>query len=173
MLAARQRAEFAVDEGNDLAREIVRIIANRGGVRVMVGCERGEAVGEGDDRRPELLLADQPRRAFRNVVAERLPARVRKPGAGEADQVVEHRKAAPARAPVILWRQPHRDLAHMRIAERIVLEDSGGMFQYDQRTGGGLWPLVCPVRFPRAGWWAILAFLPFRHRPNPATPAGD
>ena len=136
MLAARQRAELAVDEGNDLAREIVRVVADRGRVHVLVAAERREAVRKDEDRRPHLLLADEPRRAFRDVVAERFPVGVRETGAGEADQIVEHREAASARAIVILRRQPHRELAHVRIAERIVLEDLRGVLQHDQRAGG-------------------------------------
>ena len=61
---------------------------------------------------------------------------MRKTRAGKADQVIEHRKAAIAPAFVILRRQPHRDFAHMRIAERVVLEDLRRMLQHDQRAGG-------------------------------------
>src|SRR6266705_1586304 len=136
MLAGGDRAELAVDEGNDLAREIVRVIADRGGVYVLVAAERREAVRKDDDRRPHSSLADEPRRALRDVVAERLPVGVRKSGAGKADQVVEHREAAPARAFVVLRRQPHRELARMRIAERIVPEYLRCMVQHDQRAGG-------------------------------------
>src|SRR6266542_5153798 len=93
MLATRERAELAVDEGNGLAREIVRVIADRGGVDVLVAAERREAVRKHNDRRSHFSLADKPRRALRDVVAERLPVRVRETGAGEADQVEEHREA--------------------------------------------------------------------------------
>src|SRR5216684_4038565 len=61
MLAGCERAKFAVDEGNDLAREIVRVIADRGGVHVLVAAERREAVRKHDDRRPHLLLAHEER----------------------------------------------------------------------------------------------------------------
>ena len=54
MLAAGQRAEFAVDERNDLAREVVGVVADRGRVHVLVAAERGEAVGKDEDRRPHL-----------------------------------------------------------------------------------------------------------------------
>src|SRR5438309_1525400 len=94
MLAGSERPELAVDEGNDLAREIARVIADRGGVHVLVASERREAVRKDDDRRSHFSLADEPRRALRDVVAERPPVRVREARAGEADEVVEHRKAA-------------------------------------------------------------------------------
>src|SRR5712691_12127471 len=109
MLAGGERAELAVDERNDLAREIVRVIADRGGVYVLVAAERREAVRKDDDRRPHSSLADEPRRALRDVVAERLPVRVRETGAGEADQVVEHREAFVS-AVIVLRRQPHSEL---------------------------------------------------------------
>src|SRR6266705_1019598 len=124
MLAARERAELAVDEGNDLAREIVRVIA-----------ARGEAVRKDDDRRSHFSLADKPRRALRDVVAERLPVGVRETRAGEADEVVEHREAF-ASAVIVLRRQPHAELAHVRIAQGVVLENLGDVLQHDQRAGG-------------------------------------
>src|SRR5438876_8510192 len=100
-----ERAELAVDERDDLAREVVRVVADRRRVDVLVAAERGEAVGEDEDRRPHLLFADEARGALRHVVAEALPVEVREPRAGEADHVVEHREAAPASAVVVLWWQ--------------------------------------------------------------------
>src|SRR5712691_3335099 len=44
VLASGERPELAVDERNDLAREIVRVIADRGGVHALVAAERREAV---------------------------------------------------------------------------------------------------------------------------------
>src|SRR5258708_14254162 len=84
VLAAREGAELAVDEGDDLAREVVGVVADRGGVDVLVAAERGEPVREKDDRRSHLLLADEPRRALRDVVAEGLPVGVREARSGEA-----------------------------------------------------------------------------------------
>jgi hypothetical protein len=84
---------------------------------------------------PIFRFANQPRRALRHVVAERLPVGVRQAGAGEADEIVEHREAAGTR-PVVLRRQPHRDLAHVRIPERVVFQDSRCVLQQDQRAGG-------------------------------------
>ena len=43
VLAARERVELVVDEGNDLAR---RVVAGRGRVHVLVAAERREAVRE-------------------------------------------------------------------------------------------------------------------------------
>src|SRR5687768_4260476 len=98
MLAAREGAEFAVDERDDLAREIVRVVADGGRVDVLVPPESGKAVRKDDDRRPHLPLVDEPRRALRHVVAEGLPVGVRQAGAGEADEIVENREAGPAGA---------------------------------------------------------------------------
>src|ERR1700736_3677156 len=36
MLAASERPKLAIDKGNDLAREIVRVISGRGGVDVLI-----------------------------------------------------------------------------------------------------------------------------------------
>src|SRR5712692_4648126 len=124
VLAGGERPELTVDEGNDLAREVVGVIADRGGVHVLVAAERREAVRKDEDRRAHFSLADKPRRALRDIIAEGLPVRVREARAGEAHQVVEHREAALA-AFVILRRQPHPELAHVRIAQGVVLEDPG------------------------------------------------
>ena len=40
-----------------------------------------------------------------------------------------------ARAAVVLRRQPHRKLAHVRITERIVFENLRGVLEHDQRAG--------------------------------------
>src|ERR1035437_3315496 len=137
MLAALECAEFAVDAGNDLAREIVRVSADRGRVHVLVAAERREAVRKDENRRPHFLLANEPRRALGDIVAERFPVGVRETGAGEADQVVEHREAALTSTFVVLRRQPHPELAHVGIVERIVLEDVRGVLEDDQGAGGG------------------------------------
>src|SRR5262249_31190022 len=54
VLAARERAELAVDERNELAGDVIGVGAERGGVDVLVTAERGEAVGEDEDRRSHL-----------------------------------------------------------------------------------------------------------------------
>src|SRR6266446_7451313 len=161
MLAARKRAELAIDQWNDLAREVVRVVADRGRIHVLVAAERREAVRKHENHRSHLLLADEPCRALQNVVAERFPVGVRKPRAGKADQIVEHREAAPSRSFVILRRQPYRELAHVRIAERIVLEYLRGVLEHDQRAGGAfgafeghgctrMWRVDAILAFPRS-----------------------
>src|SRR5207247_6200705 len=90
--AAAKRAHLAIDERNQLAREIVRVVADRRGVDVLIAAERCETVGEDDDRGPHLPLVDEPRRALGHVVSERAPAGVCNAGAREADQIVEYRK---------------------------------------------------------------------------------
>ena len=135
VLPARERAETAVNEGNDLAREVVGVVSDRGGVHVLVAAERGEAVREDEDRGSHLLLVDEPRGALRDVVAEGLPVGVRKPRAGEADEVVEHREAALVDL-VILRRQPNADLAHVRVAKRIALEDLRAVLEDHQGARG-------------------------------------
>ena len=134
VLAAGEGAEFAVDEGDDFAREVVGVVADRGGVDVLVAAQRGEAVGEDDDRRPHFLFVDQARGALGHVVAEGLPVGVREAGAGEADQVVEHRVALAA-AVVVARRQPDADFPHMRIAEGIALQDLRVVLEDDEGAG--------------------------------------
>src|SRR5215510_8621417 len=122
MLPARERAKLAIDERNDLAREVIGVGAERGGVDVLVPAKRGEAIRKDDDRGSHLPLVDQPRRALRDIVAERLPVGVGETGSRESDEIVEHRETAPGRAVVVLWWQPHAEPAHVRIAEGVVLQ---------------------------------------------------
>src|SRR6185295_14982047 len=102
MVSTRQRPEFAIDERNDLAREVGRVIADRGRIHVLIPTERREAVRKHEDRRTHPPVADKPCRTLRYVVAERLPVGVRESGAGEADQVVQYGEAALACALVVL-----------------------------------------------------------------------
>src|SRR4051812_21485860 len=134
VLARGEGVELAVDEGDDLAGEVVGVVTDRGGIDVLVAAERAEAVGKDDDRRAHLAFTDEARGALGKVVAERLPADVREPRAGEADEVVEHREAAAA-ALVVAGREPDAELAHVRIAERVVLQDFRDMLE-DQRRAG-------------------------------------
>jgi hypothetical protein len=108
VLARGERAELAVDERQDLARQVVGIGADGARVDVLVAAERGEAVGEDEDRRAHLLLAHQARGALGEVVAEGLPGDVREAGAGKTDEIVEDREAA-LRA-VVARRQPGGEL---------------------------------------------------------------
>src|SRR5258705_7122006 len=88
-----ERPEMPVDEGNDLLCEIVGVVADRGGVHVLVAAERGEAVGKDEDRRPHPALADEARGSLGHVVAEGFPVGVRQARAGEPGLIVEHREA--------------------------------------------------------------------------------
>src|SRR6185503_6726270 len=81
-----------------------------------------------------LLFVDQARGALGHVVAEGLPVGVREAGAGEADEVVEDRETA-IRSFVVLRRQPDPELAHMRIAERIALEDLRAVLEDEEVAG--------------------------------------
>ena len=137
MLAAGERAELAIDERHQLARQVVGVIADRGRIDVLVAAQRGKAVRKDEDRGSHPALVDQARRALGQVVAERLPVGVRDAGAGEADEVEQHREtpAAAARgALVVLRRQPHAELAHVRIAERVVLQNLRDVLQHDERA---------------------------------------
>src|SRR4029077_4363435 len=133
VLARGEGAELAVDERDDLAREVVGVVADRGRVDVLVAAERGEAVGKHDDDRAHLPFMDEPRGTLGDVVAERLPADVREAGAGEADQVVEHRKSSLA-GMVVFGGQPDRELAHVRIAQRVVLQDLRDVLEDEGRA---------------------------------------
>src|SRR4051812_35704918 len=103
MLAAGERAEFAVDERDDLARQIVGVIADGRGIHVLIAAQRGEAIGHDEDYRSHLLLVDETRGALGQVLAEGLPVGVRQPRAGIADEVVEDWEAL---AGLVLRRQP-------------------------------------------------------------------
>src|SRR5262245_46854838 len=138
MLARRQRTEFAVDERNDFASQIVGIVSGGRRVHVLVAAESRKAVREDKNRRSHLSLAHEACRAFRHVIAERLPVRVRETGTGKTHEIVEHREAAPAPTLVVLRRQPYRDLAHVRIAERVVREDLRSVLEYNERASGAV-----------------------------------
>jgi hypothetical protein len=138
MLAAAERAELAIDEGNQLAREIVGVVSDRRRVDVLIAAQSGEAIREDEDRRAHLALVHQSRDALGDVVAERAPAGVRHAGAGEADEVEEDGEAAPATAAlafVVLRRKPHAEPAHVRVAERIAFQDLRGVLENDERAG--------------------------------------
>ena len=77
MLARGERAEFAIDEGYDLAHEIVGIAADRAGIDVLVPAQAREAVGHHQDHRAHALIVDQASGALGQVLAERLPVEVR------------------------------------------------------------------------------------------------
>ena len=81
----------------------------------------------------------EPRYAFRHVVPKRLPVGMREAGAGEAHEVVEHGEAAFSCGPVVLRWKPYTELAHVRITERIVLENFRDVLQDDKRPGWAFW----------------------------------
>src|SRR5258705_13499697 len=83
VLARGEGAELAIDEGNDLLRQVVGVRADRRRVHVLVAAERGEAIGKHENRGSHLLLVNQSRGAFGYVVAKGFPIRVSKPGTGE------------------------------------------------------------------------------------------
>jgi hypothetical protein len=63
---------------------------------------------------------------------------MRQPGAREADHVDQHRKAAAAaarRALVVLGREVHGELAHVRITQRVVREPLGHVLENHDSTG--------------------------------------
>ena len=70
VIARGERAELAIDEGDELARQIIGVIADRRGVDVLVAAERREAIGKNEDRRPHPAIVDQPRGALGHVVGE-------------------------------------------------------------------------------------------------------
>jgi hypothetical protein len=144
VLAARQRPELPVDERDQLAREVVGIVADGGAVHVLVAAERGEAVREDEDRRTQPALVHQARGALGNVMAEGLPPQVRESRAGEAHEVVEDREAA--LAAVVARRQPDAELAHMRVAERVAFQYLGDVLEHDGAARVALGALECHAR---------------------------
>ena len=160
MLARGQRAELAVDEGDDFPGQVVGIAADGGGVDVLVAAESREAVGKHEDGRSHPALMHQARRALGQVLAEGLPAQVRQARAREPDQVVQGREAAigVTTPGIVLGRQPHGDLAVMGIAEGIVPQDPGNVLEYHDRTRG-------PDRVPQCH-----IYLPLRRRRRLAGP---
>src|SRR5690606_30152934 len=70
MVPVRERAELAVDERDQLAREIISIAADGRRVHVLVAAERREAIGEDDQARAHLALGDEPRGTFGHVLVE-------------------------------------------------------------------------------------------------------
>ena len=141
VIAAAKRAELAIDERNELARQVIGVVTDRRGVDVLVTAQRGEAIGKHEDCRSHLAVVNQARNALGHVVGERSPAGVREARAREADEIEQHRKApaggvfAGGCAGVVLRRQPDGELAPVRIAQQIVLEHLRFVFQNDERAG--------------------------------------
>ena len=118
---------MTVDEGNQLACQVIGIAANRCRVHVLIAAKRCEAIGEHDDRRSHSLLRNEARNSLGNVLVERAPVQMREPRSREPDEIEQHREvspasaAAPARdARVVAGRKPYGEPADMRGAKRIV-----------------------------------------------------
>ncbi len=138
VIARGKRAEFAIDERNELARQVVRIAADRRRVHVLVAAERREAVGERDDHGPDPAFRDEPRDAFGDVLVERTPVEMREPRTREAHEVEQHwipSSASARRTFVVTRRQPYRKSAHVRIAESIPGEDFRVVLEHDDAAG--------------------------------------
>ena len=143
MLPRSKRTEFAVDERNDLARQVIRVVADRRRIDVLVSAKARETIREHDDRGAHLALANQSRRALRHVVAERLPADVSDTGSREPHEVVKDgkaRAAAPACALVVLRGKPDSEPPDVRVAQRIVGEYFRRVLAHDDLAGGRLPP---------------------------------
>src|SRR5487761_847930 len=131
MVARGERAELAVDEGNQLSGQVIGITPDRTGIDVLVAAHGREAVGEHENRRTHLALGEQARRALGHVLVERPPVQVGESRPGEADQVEQHRvapaapgRSAAARPVVVAGRQPDGDLAQLRVPQWVVGEHS-------------------------------------------------
>ncbi len=142
VVARGQRAEFAVDERNQLAGQVVRIRAQRRRVDVLVAAEAIEAIRKHDDARPHPALVHEAGGALRHVFVERPPADVRQARAGVAHEVPQHRIApappaalAARRAVVVPGGQPHGQLAQRRVVERVVRQDPRLVVEHDKLAG--------------------------------------
>ena len=132
MLARGERAELLVDERHELARQVVRVAADRGRVHVLIAAERREAIGERDDHRPHLALVHEARGALGHVLLEAARRGVHAARAREADEIVDDREARAAAAAlrsVVLRRQPDVEQTHVRVAERVVGEHARGVLE--------------------------------------------
>ena len=99
MRAIGERAELAIDERHELARQVVGVARrSRRRVDVLVAAERREAIGKDDDERAHLALVHEPRRALGHVLVEVAPVRVRRAAARETDEVVDDGEALAAAA---------------------------------------------------------------------------
>ena len=104
----------------------------------MITAQRGKAVGEHDNAGRHLAFMQQTRGALGKVVAEILPGNMRQARTGESGHVHQHRKVFSLAFPgtlIVLRRQPHRELAYMRIAQRVVAQDPRVMLQHHHCAG--------------------------------------
>ncbi len=138
VIARRERAEFAVDERDQLARQVVSIVADGRRIDVLIAAQRGETIRKDEQSRAHFLFMDQSRRALDKILRVRFPVGIRKSGAAKSHEVVEHRKASTAamrRGRVVLRRQPHAKSAYVRIAKRVVPEHLRRVLDDDERAG--------------------------------------
>ncbi len=144
VLARCQGAEFAIDERDQLAGQVVGVAPDRARVDVLVAAERREAIRKHDDARVELPVMNQPGRTFRHILLERAPVRVRLAAAGVANEVEQHRKPlrrAPPSRLVVLRRQPDIDQTIRRIAERVVAQNLRAVLDGDDAARRASRPL--------------------------------
>src|SRR5205814_8792253 len=130
-----KRPEFPIDEWDELANEIVRVIADRRRVHVLVATQRREAIRKDHDGRSHLALVNEASDALGDVVRVWLPIRVSEAGPGKTDKIPQNRKppAPPATARLVVFRgQPDAELANVGVAETISPKHFGRMFQHDQ-----------------------------------------
>ena len=110
MVTRGESSEFAIDEGDELADQIVRIVADRRRIDVLIPAECGETIGKDHHGRTHLAVMDQARDTLRDVVGKGPPVRMRQARAVKTDQVPKHGKSFPQSAPfclVVLWREPN------------------------------------------------------------------
>src|SRR5690606_18285936 len=65
-----ERAEFTVDERNELARQMIGIAADARRVHVLIAAVCREAIRKHEDARRHLARGDQPRGALGHVLVE-------------------------------------------------------------------------------------------------------
>ena len=141
-VALGQGAQLAVHEGDELAGEVVGVLADGAGIDVLVAPQGGEAVGEHDDGVAHAALVDQPRGPLGDVFVEVAPGGVGGARASVAHQVVQHREALVGIL-VVLRRQPYLQLADMGVAQGIVPQDVGVVLQGEQFALGPVDALEC------------------------------
>jgi hypothetical protein len=123
VLAGSPRAELAVDEGHELAGQIVGVAADGARVHVLVAAERRKAIRKNNDDRPHLALMHEPRGALGHVLVEVAPHGMRTAAVREADEVEQHREARTAAAAfllVVLRGEPDVERTDVAVAERVI-----------------------------------------------------
>ncbi len=109
-----------LNEREDLFEEVVLVAAGGGRVDVLVAADAREAVGRDDDRGRAHAAADEPIHAAREVLAEGIDVEDGGACAGEAGEAEERWIGLFG---VVSGRQVDVQIAHGRIAERVVFQD--------------------------------------------------